>query len=290
MVTVKQAFVCSYAHLPAALEGDQTLPLTVRLLYGEIAGLCHQTGFCWATNAYFASRCRVTKRTIGRWLSLLQRKGYIQLQQDKTRGNRRQIFVINAQLPPAYAPPAHTLSLASTATTGIDAADIGYGQMSAATGRDTLYNMNYTMNKVRGMCTPVPNEKITLFPILPAVYPISKKQLQPDRSLPFPPVAAGPPSRKPKATALGPPSPEEIRTYLREKAGHWPESEREHLAERFYNYYQANGWRVGKNPMKDWQAAARNWMLNQKDHGHYQQSHPADRRHPSRDQDYHEPL
>ena len=33
-------------------------------------------------------------------------------------------------------------------------------------------------------------------------------------------------------------------------------------AEKFFNYYQANGWKVGKNPMKNWQAAARNWILN----------------------------
>lgn len=30
-------------------------------------------------------------------------------------------------------------------------------------------------------------------------------------------------------------------------------------ADRFYNYYTSNGWRVGKNPMKDWKAAAANW-------------------------------
>ena len=29
--------------------------------------------------------------------------------------------------------------------------------------------------------------------------------------------------------------------------------------EYFYDYYEANGWRVGKDTMKDWQAAARNW-------------------------------
>lgn len=29
---------------------------------------------------------------------------------------------------------------------------------------------------------------------------------------------------------------------------------------RFWNYYQANGWRVGKNTMRDWQAAARGWI------------------------------
>lgn len=30
-------------------------------------------------------------------------------------------------------------------------------------------------------------------------------------------------------------------------------------AERFIDYYSSNGWRVGNSPMKDWQAAARNW-------------------------------
>ena len=34
-------------------------------------------------------------------------------------------------------------------------------------------------------------------------------------------------------------------------------------AERFYNYYSSNGWLVGgKTQMKDWEAAARNWILN----------------------------
>ena len=29
--------------------------------------------------------------------------------------------------------------------------------------------------------------------------------------------------------------------------------------ERFYNFYQAKGWMVGKNKMKDWKAAVRTW-------------------------------
>ena len=34
-------------------------------------------------------------------------------------------------------------------------------------------------------------------------------------------------------------------------------------AEKFYNYFQSNGWKVGgKAPMQDWQAAARNWLIN----------------------------
>ena len=34
-------------------------------------------------------------------------------------------------------------------------------------------------------------------------------------------------------------------------------------AEKFVDYYTANGWKAGKNPMKDWRAAARNWARNE---------------------------
>ena len=32
--------------------------------------------------------------------------------------------------------------------------------------------------------------------------------------------------------------------------------------ERFFNYYESNGWKVGRNSMKDWKATARNWNRN----------------------------
>ncbi len=39
-------------------------------------------------------------------------------------------------------------------------------------------------------------------------------------------------------------------------------------AQRFFNYFESNGWLVGgKTKMKDWKAAARNWMLNTKKFG-----------------------
>ena len=33
-------------------------------------------------------------------------------------------------------------------------------------------------------------------------------------------------------------------------------------ADKFMNYYDANGWKIGKNPMKDWKACIRNWESN----------------------------
>jgi len=52
------------------------------------------------------------------------------------------------------------------------------------------------------------------------------------------------------------PSLEEIKLHFA-KSG-LPESE----AEKFFNYYESNGWRVGKNPMKSWHGAAGNWKKN----------------------------
>lgn len=43
-------------------------------------------------------------------------------------------------------------------------------------------------------------------------------------------------------------------------------TEKEHMeeSEKFFNYYESNGWKVGKNPMKNWRAAANNWISNSK--------------------------
>lgn len=34
-------------------------------------------------------------------------------------------------------------------------------------------------------------------------------------------------------------------------------------AEQFYDYYESNGWKVGKNSMKDWKACVRTWERNE---------------------------
>lgn len=35
-------------------------------------------------------------------------------------------------------------------------------------------------------------------------------------------------------------------------------------ADAFFDFYSSKGWKVGRVPMKDWKAAARNWRRNQK--------------------------
>jgi hypothetical protein len=55
----------------------------------------------------------------------------------------------------------------------------------------------------------------------------------------------------------GKPTLKELQNYFTLRK--WPAIE----AEKFFNYFQSNGWLVGgKTPMKNWKAATKNWMLN----------------------------
>lgn len=49
-----------------------------------------------------------------------------------------------------------------------------------------------------------------------------------------------------------PPTLEEVQAYCIERGNHVD-------AARFVDYYTSNGWKVGKNKMKDWKAAVRTW-------------------------------
>ena len=63
-------------------------------------------------------------------------------------------------------------------------------------------------------------------------------------------------SRK-KRTAFSKPTLEEIRNYCMHRGSTVS-------AEQFYDYYEANGWNIGKHPMRDWKAALRTWERHEK--------------------------
>lgn len=66
-------------------------------------------------------------------------------------------------------------------------------------------------------------------------------------------------SKKMKIQNFTIPDLQEVKSYFLEKENTIIE------AEKFYNYFESNGWLVGgKTKMKDWKAAARNWILNAK--------------------------
>ena len=66
-----------------------------------------------------------------------------------------------------------------------------------------------------------------------------------------------PAQEKPKRKNFVKPTVEEIAAFCKEK--NYGVN-----AQTFFNYYEANGWKVGRNAMKSWQAAVQNWNTREK--------------------------
>ena len=62
-------------------------------------------------------------------------------------------------------------------------------------------------------------------------------------------------SVKKSAPRFTPPTAEEVSAYCRQRGNGID-------AERFCDFYASKGWRIGKEPMKDWKAAVRTWEKN----------------------------
>ena len=61
--------------------------------------------------------------------------------------------------------------------------------------------------------------------------------------------------KTPKKARFCKPTVEEIRGYCWERGNNVD-------AQKFFDYYESNGWKVGRNAMKDWKAAVRTWERN----------------------------
>lgn len=51
------------------------------------------------------------------------------------------------------------------------------------------------------------------------------------------------------------PSQADVEEYMKHKKPEWPASFIGYYSERFIGHYTSNGWKVGRNAMKDWRAA-----------------------------------
>ena len=59
-----------------------------------------------------------------------------------------------------------------------------------------------------------------------------------------------------KGNALKKPTLEEVQNYCQERGNSVN-------AQAFLDHYDSNGWKVGKNPMRDWKATVRTWERNE---------------------------
>ena len=89
---------------------------------------------------------------------------------------------------------------------------------------------------------------------------VSDKEIDID----IPPILSNdnipPVTKELKAGKKIPPTLEEVKEYCTTNSKHID-------PEAFWNYYNSNGWRVGKNPMKDWHSAIATWERNDRQYG-----------------------
>lgn len=89
-----------------------------------------------------------------------------------------------------------------------------------------------------------------------AVRSDAKKQNQ--RQVQTLPAKAG--ESKKRLCRFHPPAREEVAAYCVQRGNAIN-------PDRFYDHYEANGWKVGKAPMQDWRAAVRNWEQREQEFG-----------------------
>ena len=63
-----------------------------------------------------------------------------------------------------------------------------------------------------------------------------------------------------KNSRFAPPSVNAISDYMFSKCQEAKVQFNQNEADKFFNYYESNGWKVGKNKMKCWKAAASGWL------------------------------
>lgn len=72
-----------YSIITADVRYDERLKPNEKLLYSEITALSNKYGYCTATNSYFSKLYRADKSTVSRWVSHLEKCGYVQVEQTR---------------------------------------------------------------------------------------------------------------------------------------------------------------------------------------------------------------
>lgn len=211
-----------YAIIPANVRYDADLNANAKLLYGEIVALSDLEGICRETNTYFAELYSTDRRTIGRWISDLEEKGYIQ-----TNTANRNTRIIKLQIG----------GYDKNVLGGYDKNVLGYDK-NAEPIRHIKEREKEKYQKEKNKETPLYNN----------IY-INTNQKK-EKEIPFD-KSKGKEKDK-KVCNVIPPTFEMVAAYCEERNNGID-------AQKFIDFYESKGWLVGKSKMKNWQAAVRTW-------------------------------
>ena len=241
-------------NIPALVRFDTELCLAARMLYGEINALCDARGYCWASNQYFAQLYQVKRKAVSRWIQQLEERHYVRIEIDPTQGNLRQIY------PTTY--PSKKDELSSKKGTGQSLSEKGYPPKKATVASPLLIDKYidnidrvYTMSSQKDIVNSEDRERVS---------GREQEALQNGSvSASHPPLARHPLPPENTSQKFAKPSIKEAEEYMLSQEELCTSTVTARAqALRFVNYYESNGWKVGRNAMKDWRAAANNWLLN----------------------------
>lgn len=78
-----------FSVIPAQVRYDSNLKPNEKLLYSELTALSTKYGYSWAENSYFAKLYGVNKDTVSRWISNLEKQGYIRRELEYAKGTKQ---------------------------------------------------------------------------------------------------------------------------------------------------------------------------------------------------------
>lgn len=128
--------------------------------------------------------------------------------------------------------------------------------------RDDIDNSKQNRNKNRGGRPKKPRFETEETPVLEEKTPVSETENQGYETPKPKPIQTISNQAKPKRECerFRPPTVEEVQAYCDDKGYTFD-------AEQFVAFYDSKGWKVGRNPMKSWQAACTTWAKRERGKG-----------------------
>jgi len=187
---------------------------------------------CWPKNFTLAKDCNWSENTVQKYKKQLKELGLLTI--EKRFVNNKQAansYLVNTPDIKLYIPinqiPTQDLGTQDVGTQSVGTQDLGNRSINKI---EVLINKN---NSYIGQIKDLQRERENLKAQL---RELTEKQ------------------PKPKRKRFSPPSIEQITEHFTQKGSDQAE------AENFFNFYESNGWKVGKNKMVNWKAAGTNWV------------------------------
>ena len=129
-----------YAIIPAEVRYSEKLSPNSKLLYGEITCLTNKEGYCWAQNQYFADLYKVHKKTVSKWISELEKAGFVKskVKRNKSKVVEKRILKITPTSPRNNGDPIHEMTEDNIYTNNINNIKINSSRNISAANKKYL--------------------------------------------------------------------------------------------------------------------------------------------------------